>query len=272
MMATKVPQPGMGTAQIPGTGPIKALVTEYQDIESRVDENSDGGKKDQSPKVRSTTISLEDVKRKADGDVTLWKAREKRFQDHQALAELRTVDVAVKGEEAVTLNDPLVLIQKVAGMLSKQTHSVEFRPRRPDTGKEAQAAENALRLVEREREYAWSSALHGPVKYEELQCALLRGWLCARVSFDSKAVVDWEESEGDPYEYSPWRIYLADPANVYPNNPTLEYTRVTHRFKTTVGELRDTSEFEGLDKSLGDAQDDEVLVVTAVYEFSKRYD
>lgn len=272
-MATKVPQPGMGTKEIPGTGPIKALVTNYEDVDSRVDENTEGktGKTGGTKKSRRSDVSLEDVKTWADKDVALWKAREERFKAHQWLAELKT-EVVASGEEAITLNDPLVLIQKISGMLSKQAHCIEFRPRRPDTGKEAQAAENALRLVEREREYSWSSALHGPVKYEELQCALLRGWLCARVSFDSKAVVEWEENGGDPYEYFPWRIYLADPANIYPNNPTLEYTRVTHRFKATVGELRDSSEFDGLDESLGEAQDDEVLTITAVYEFSNRHD
>lgn len=275
-----LPKPGMGTKHVSGTGPIAKEFVDPTEVDARVDEGSvgdgdkdgDGGKAKKKKKLRSSSVTIEEVRKRADQDVELWRARNERFKNHQKQIELRgAVDEDEDEEDSVILNDPLVLVQKISGMLSKQTEQIEYRPRRPNTGKEAQAGENALRLIEKEREYAWSAALHGPVKYEEFQCELLRGWLCARVSFDSQAVVEWEEGDRDPYSYFPWRIHLADPANIYPNNPTMEFTRVTHRFKTTVGEMRDNSEFgdEGLPEGAGD---DEGIEVTAVYEFSKRYD
>jgi len=259
---------GVGTEFFTG-GPPQQEQAMQKDMEMLLQQAPSSATAGKTKPARKSNPTLDSIIKKADHDVALWRHRNDRFQEHQEKVELiEPLDVP-DDEDALVLNDPLVILQKITGMVSKQPITREYRPRRPDLKESAQAGENAILRFDREREDRWSDEeLHAPMFYEEFQTMLLRGWACARVGFNSR---DAAEFDGDPYEYYPWDIYLADPANVYTNS-TQKYTRVTHRFKTSVAELLDSAEFEGMDKALHDLDEEDEIEVTGVYEFNKRWD
>lgn len=260
------PQLGAGTEITPGLGPPNEEVLQRGDKDLTGD--TKGGER-ASAGPRSTP-TVEQVVAWAKHDIDLWADRNDRMKDHQERSELRVSGDTSEDEEAVVLNDPLVLILKLAGMLAKQPSRIDVVPRKTEYKDLAEAVKNALTWMDVEQDSRRAQSLRTEQKYEEFQSVLLRGWLCARVAFNC---CDADDDGLDPHEYMPVTVYLADPALVYPNSTMGTYTRVTHQYEASVGELLNAAELDEklVSAAVGDREDSEVVRVTGVYEYSKRW-
>jgi hypothetical protein len=260
--------PGIGDQFMPG-GPHQGEFENPSNIDAILQDAYLGHSR-AAPKPRKSNPSIDLVAKKAKQDIAQWQKREERFQRHQEMVELKKPDVS-PDQDAVVMSDPLGILSKVTGSLAKQKVMREVRARRPEMRDSAQAIENGLILFDERRERDWVDSLHNPVQYDELQSGLLRGWYCARVAFDSEQAA--QSDAMDDFDYFPWIVDVFDPANVYPNSPSGKYTRVTHRYWTTIGDLLDNSEFPDAEKILEEYDDEsKVVEVTAVYEFNDRWD
>lgn len=260
--------PGIGTRLRTG-GPTIGVHDREDDFDEFLKTKPGTPPKAGAKTSRKSNPSLSLVQKKAQSDVKFWRHRNERMREHQEMVQQSMPQVG-EGEDAIVLNDNLGIIQKISGMLAKQTPMKEVRPRRPDLGDSAEALSFALDLMDEKQEDASAEALRNPIQYEEIQTELLRGWLATRVSFDSEMANSFA---GDPYDYYPYKDEIYDPATVYPNAATTKYTRVTHEYAVTLGELRDNTEFDPKAlRGFDSVDDDKSITVTGVYEFNDRWD
>jgi hypothetical protein len=161
--------------------------------------------------------------------VRYWQPRNKRFQEDQEMYELAAAESEsdeVGVGEAIALNDPYVIIEKVANMVGSQEPSISV-PCRDAASKEfAQKTEDALYWIRQTWAQRHEETLHGPLSREEAHYASLRGWICGRVTWNPN----------DPK--FPWEYTLVDPVNVYPQIGSRGIEFVIHTYKATIGDLR----------------------------------
>jgi hypothetical protein len=168
-----------------------------------------------------------------------WQPRNERFEEDQKLYEL--YDKTDRGNndwnnvgreslskigETIILNDPYVLVEKLANMLSSQEPTVSVPVRDPAAKQFSQRTEDFLKWWRETAARRWLNTLHGPLTRDEAHYLCVRGWITGRISWN-------------PEDTSfPWDYQLFDPVNVYPQvgRRGLEY--VIHYYKATLGEVR----------------------------------
>ncbi len=177
-------------------------------------------------KSRRKAPTVQQVLERCKSDRDFWQQRNQRMQRHQDLFDL--VEKSSKeGQILVYLNDPKVLVRKISGLIARRQHRIEVPPRGEENAERAQRIENGCRWWDKQVSVDWSEDLHNPLRYDEAQSLLLRGWVCERIMLnpDDEAFVD---------------CVLFDPFNVYPRLSGKRIRRVTHAFEATIEELIET--------------------------------
>lgn len=181
--------------------------------------------------------TIEEIQERAKDDEAYWSARNERMVEHQDLFDL-VEGTSQDGTILVTLNDPKVYIEKIAGLLGRKEYRIEVPPKGASNSSVAQRIENALRWWRNYASRSWQRGLHNPLPYDQAQSLLLRGWVCTRLMLDP-------EEEGLIDET------LFDPYYIYPRIGRKKVIRVSHIYYATVDELRvdfpdKASLFEGM--------------------------
>jgi hypothetical protein len=198
------------TVDPPLSGLRRGLGSDYKD-------RADPGKGFRRP-------SKEDVIRWSNMDVTFWNARNTRMKQDQDRFDLIPKVKAKKGTFRVYLNDPRVIIEKLAGMTSRRDHRIQVPAKGASNIGPAQRIENGCRWWAARNASEWEEGLHNPLAYDQCISMFLRGWTCSRMVLD-------DSREGYVRED------LFDPTTVYPKYSNNRVTRITHRYATTIGDL-----------------------------------
>ena len=202
-------------------------------------------------------FTSEDIIRYASEDIGLWSQRNERMEEDQDRFLLkRKQKSGDTGELQIYLNDPRVIVEKLAGMSSRRAHRIEVPPQHADTAEAAQSIENACRhwhqLVSRE----WEEALHNPLAYDQSLAAFLRGWVVSRLTLDTESPSFVREELFDAY-------------TVYPQIGQRGIRRVTHQYMSTVGEMADS--FKKAKKVLEGHESEEPIQCIGYYENKPPY-
>jgi hypothetical protein len=214
-------------------------------------------------KPRATDDFLEELNGWITSDISRWADRNTRFQRDQDCYRLtQPAELQAKIQTDITiLNDPRVLVRKVARLIARHPNIIEV-PAAPGTdGVVAQNIENLLYIIDQGINQAWMLGGHHPYRYEQAFYVVLRGWLAERTMI--RADYDEDEFAVDPSVLFDHQVF--DPANVYPYWANNRLVRVTHAYTATARDLRDDPMFS---KSLGeleDPDDNTLIQVKAVY-------
>lgn len=199
-------------------------------------------------------------------DINRWQERNTRFQRDQDLYLLkRPLGLSTRLESNLRiLNDPKVLIKKVARLIARHPPVIEVEPRPGVDPVVAQKIENFLYFLDQAQNQRWAMGLNNPFRYDQAFQICLRGWICSR-----EMLIPGNEY-GSPFEQSGdladlFYSCLIDPANVYPKVSGHEITRVTHAYTSTIGELRDDPLFDLSNTGLADGEDSQNVNVRALY-------
>lgn len=213
----------------------------------------------------------------AQSDVSNWEIRDQRMKEDQLLYELTRPgkNSIEEGKEVVILNDPMVIVDYLAGMVCDAQWTLTARPRVGATKQYAQDLKNALVYWDEQIDLDWESSGHYSASYEQAQHVFLRGMICERVSiipkYSESASAERGATDYDcPY---PWDYFIADPANIYPRWSGKSLIRVTHRQWLTAAEILDDESYP--DSKTDDFDDDNpnnVEEVLSQYYFGKLWD
>lgn len=174
-------------------------------------------------------------------DQDRWEQRNQRFKRQQELYQLKkpanlnsryTADITV-------LNDPKVIVQKVARLIARHPGIIDVPNRAGLNGIIAQKVENWLYAVDQGINQRWMLGLHNPYRYDQAFFQVLRGWGCTCTMLAPEGR-DYMASDPSALFYQ----CIVDPADIYPASTTYEVTRVTHAYWSTVQELCDDPMFE----------------------------
>lgn len=200
-------------------------------------------------------------------DINRWQERNTRFQRDQDLYLLKKPEgvTARLQSNLRILNDPKVLIKKVARLIARHPPVIEVEPRPGVPPVVAQKIENFLYFWDQAQNQKWALGLNNPYRYDQAFYICLRGWICERTLLapDSYGDGSGYGISGDPADL--FYNCLVDPANVYPKVSGDAICRVTHAYTATLGELRDDPLFDLSKSGLEDAEDDTSLNVRAIY-------
>lgn len=155
---------------------------------------------------RPTAEVLLDRKRRM---IRFWRPRNLRMLDDERIYKLlKPVEDRLGGDELpgemLILNDPFILTEKVANMLSSTDPGVAMILRDPGQKTAAQKVQDFLYWWRDEANERWQGNLNNSLSRDELYYLCLRGWLCGRIMLDP----------GD--SKFPWRYDLIDPMHVFP--------------------------------------------------------
>lgn len=168
--------------------------------------------------------TIEDVIRWSSMDVAFWNSRNERMAEDQDRFDLIPKMETKKGQFRVYLNDPRVIIEKLAGMVSRRDHRIQVPPKGKSNISAAQKIENGCRWWADRNAAEWEDGLHNPLSYDQALSLFLRGWVCSRLVLD-------DHREGAVRED------LFDPVTIYPQYSNNRVKRITHRYTTTVSDL-----------------------------------
>src|SRR6266542_2291118 len=187
--------------------------------------------------VRPDEKKLEDITRWIKKDKDRWEKRNQRFRRDQQVYQLKKPDTLFARSEAdiLILNDPKVLVKKVARLIARHPPNIEVVPS-PGVMDEsiAQRIENYLYAYDQSLNQKYMMGLNNPYRYDQSFYMVLRGWLCERTLLYPDGVDDM--SVGDHAALYDHRV--VDPALVYPYVAGGRIIRVIHSYKITVGELK----------------------------------
>lgn len=217
----------------------------------------------------SPTVS--DLMKWSNQDIARWSRRDERLQQDETLYELTRPKDAPEGSELVILNDPMVIIHKTSGMLSKRKWNLEVNPFLPKDGKYAQSVKDLLMHWDAECELNWVESGHNKPSYEEAEQILLRGVVAGRINI----VPDYydKQQKGQYACKYPWQDALADPANLYPVWSGNGLIRVTHRQWLTGMEIIDDSSFpDAKETDFNTDSPDNLYEIRAVYFVNNEWD
>jgi hypothetical protein len=210
--------------------------------------------------------TLNEISQWASRDQTRWEKRNQRFQVDQDMYRLQAggdlTSSTRNAKDVLILNDPLVLIKKVARIIARHPNIIEIVPSRPDLQQVAQRIENWCYGWDQCINQRWMMGLNNPYRFDQAFYITLRGWLAERTVLNPQ--------QPDQYSgYDPGAYYdhqVIDPANLYPFVAGGRVTRVNHIYNASVGELRMDPLFADADpNALGDADDNATLKITACY-------
>lgn len=203
-------------------------------------------------------------------DLNRWQERNTRFQRDQDLYLLKKPDgVNTRLQSNLRiLNDPKVLIKKVARLIARHPPVIEIEPRPGVDPTVAQKLENFLYFWDQAQTQKWVMGLQNPYRYDQAAWVGLRGWICERTmlapdSYDDEGYGGTFQQSGDPSDL--FYNCLIDPANVYPKVSGDAISRVTHAYTTDLGELRADPLFDLKGTGLEDSEDETTINCRAIY-------
>lgn len=183
----------------------------------------------------ATKVLADDLNRWATQDRNAWQSRNDRFsrdQDAFVLRKGQTADWTASQDDVMILNDPRVLVKKMARLLARHPGIIEVPARRQELTDAAQRIEIFLRNWRDSINMRWVRGLNNPLPFDEAFFLCLRGWLCCRTMLRDTASPDMDDAAG-LYDH-----HIYDPAVVYPRAAAGRITRVTHWYRTTMGEVK----------------------------------
>lgn len=219
------------------------------------EEGGEGAPDTKPKKPKRKKPNLEDLKEKADLLVEFYAPRDTRMDEDLALYRL-TREETTDGE-LVLKNTPFVVVEKAANLISSQIPSISVIPPNEQVSEEAQKMENFLRWSGDQWNKIGRRNLNGTMRHDMAHFLCLRGWLAARIWYDS------EDEDLDPNEH-PIRVKLFDPRQVYPKMGDKDLQYVVHRYWTTYSELID--EYPDAEKEFADSEPNDFVEVTAYYD------
>lgn len=125
----------------------------------------------------------------------------------------------IGASETVVLNDPYVLVEKLANMISNADLVVDVVPKDPGMQPFADKVKDFLYWWREEADSQWSNNLNTALSRDEIYYLALRGWVCGRIMLDP----------GDAD--FPWRYDLVDPIHVYPQRGGKSIRWVFHIYR-----------------------------------------
>ena len=208
------------------------------------------------PKTRSKPPELGDCQVAADADVRMWSMRDSRFHTEQDLVFLIQAGTKKPDEEIVTPTDPAFLSEKMARIISRLGHTREIRIPNPEMASASQLLTNYCTQLYRDWSTEFTRALLPPLSYSIGRYYSQRGWLCARLMACS-------ESEEDCT--LPVHLTLWDPATIYPYRTGNKITRITHRYRAKVDDLRADDHLPDVEDTLALMAADQLMWVYSQY-------
>lgn len=255
MPAPGMPMPGMPPNPMMGGGmppnPTMLYLAAIMQQEMQDNEGSAPDTKPKKPKRKKP--NLDDLKEKADRIVEFWALRDTRMDEDLAMYRL-TKEETTDGE-VVLKNTPFVVVEKAANLISAQMPSIQVIPPDEEVAEEAQKIEDFLRWSGDQWNKVGRRNLNGSMRHDMAHFLCLRGWVAARVWYDSE--------EEDPNEH-PIRVKLFDPRQVYPKMGDKRLQYVVHRYWTTYGELQD--EYPDEADTFKESEPNDFVEVTAYYD------
>lgn len=220
--------------------------------------------KSKAPYFRKGNDALEEIRKWSNRDINFWEPRNSRFQKDQETFQLRKPgDLGQRNDaDIILLNDPRVLVLKLARLLARHPAIIEVPPAPGvrDTTL-AQRQENFLYQWDQAQNQRWMMGLNNPYRFDQAFSAVLRGWITERTLLVPDGA---DRMQDDPSAL--WDHQVIDPALVFPSQNRNEICRVTHQSRTTCGEVRYDPLFGGkIPDWLEDCEDDREINVTAVY-------
>lgn len=200
-------------------------------------------------------------------DIDRWERRNQRFKRDQELYQLtKPADITAYNRHDITiLNDPKVLVKKLARLIGRHPNVIETPPSPNVDPIIAQKIENFAYLIDQGINQSWMLGLNNPYRYDQAFYTCLRGWPTART-----LIRDLDDEELEDVRIDPSVLFdhqLFDPVHVYPFAAGGRVRRVTHYYTTTAGELRHDplyADFLNADRD-EDIEDGSIIHVTAVY-------
>jgi hypothetical protein len=220
-------------------------------------EDDKGKAPDTKPKKpKRKKPNLDDLRDKADKIVEFYQLRDSRMDEDLSLYRLTEEEGTTDGE-IILKNTPFVVVEKAANMIATQTPSIQVIPPDEDASEAAQKIEDFLRWSGDQWNKVGRKTLNGTMRHDMAHFLCLRGWVAARIWYDS------EEEDADPNEL-PIRLKLYDPRQVYPKVGDKNLQYVVHRYWTTYGELVD--EWPDSEKDFEEVNPNDFVEVTAYYD------
>lgn len=193
----------------------------------------------------------QDVRKRTTDAENLWAMRNLRFVRHQTLFNLpRRAEAA--NEILVTMNDPKVIVEKMAGVIARKEGRIEVPPRGEHNHETAQKIENALRWWRDLNSRQWQAGLHNHLDYDMALSIFLRGWTVTRMLLDPEDDVMLVREE------------LFEPYHVYPVKAGNRIQYVIHKFAATVGEL--AVDFPNIADKFDAGDEDTLIQCVGYYE------
>jgi hypothetical protein len=185
--------------------------------------------------MATTKVVQEDINRWAAQDRNSWETRNARFSRDQDTFSLHAPDRSSwtpQDSDVMIMNDPRVLVKKMARLLARHPGIIEVPARSAELTDVAQRMETFLRNWRAAVEARWIEGLNNPLNFDEAFFLCLRGWLTVRTMLRDEAEPDMDDAAG-LYDHR-----LFDPATVYPRVAGGQITRVTHWYRTTMGDVK----------------------------------
>ena len=181
---------------------------------------------------------------------TYWTGRNERMERHQRLFDL-TEKTPAAGKMLVYLNDPKVIVEKIAALVDRREHRIEVPPQGEENVEAAQKIENALRHWSRLINERWAEGLHNPLPYDQSQSIFLRGWVAERITLDP-------DSENVVYDC------LVDPYSVYPRMAGDRIKHIVRVYDATVADVHE--DFPDAGEAFTAMEPEKVLHCIAFYD------
>lgn len=154
-----------------------------------------------------------------------WQARNERMVEDEKMLKLidplesKVGDNEIGASESLVLNDPYVIVEKVANMISGNEPIINIVPKDAGMKHIAQIVEDFLWWWRDEANIRWMGNLNNNLNRDEVYYLASRGWLAGRIMLDPAD------------EEFPFRYDLIDPIQVYPQPGAKEVRWVFHVYK-----------------------------------------